>query len=131
MKTLDTNEEKKEIKYAFLYLNSHLPEVHTVSEWAVLLNMKRNDFSRQFRNVFDMTPHHVLVFTKLYVIIKYLESGTHRSRKNYSVAVETGFSDEKKLYNFVKYHLDCSPTEIRNDPLCEKHACGRYGWLPM
>ncbi|MGF1670656.1 MAG: helix-turn-helix domain-containing protein [Balneolaceae bacterium] len=117
MKTLDDREEKQELDRAFLYLNRHLSKVHTVSEWAALLGMKRNDFSRQFRNAFYMTPHKVLAFTKLFDLIKRLENQYHTANKNYSVAVEAGFNDEKKLYNFIRYHLKCSPTDIRNDPL--------------
>lgn len=103
--------KRKSIEDAIEELRTNLGTVARVSEWAVLMGYKNPKlFSRHFLRHFRRRPSEVLKKVRIKSIIIEL-------RRNGEDCLQTAWKhsipDEKALYNYVKRHMDCSPTEVK------------------
>lgn len=103
--------KRKPIEDAVEELKNNLETVARVSEWAGLMGYKNPKlFSRHFLRQHKCRPSEVLKEVRLKSIIKEL-------RENGEGCLQTAWNhslpDEKALYNYVKHHIDCSPTNIK------------------
>lgn len=92
-------------------LKANLMEVARVTEWANLMGYKNpKKFSRRFLRHYTIRPQPVLEYTRLKSIIKELRENR---RSNFEIARTHGIPDEKGLNKFTNYHLNSSPTELK------------------
>ncbi|MEO1023014.1 MAG: helix-turn-helix domain-containing protein [Bacteroidota bacterium] len=111
------------LKYSKSLLRENIALIHSVAEWAQKMGyQEREKFSLHFREVFGQRPKEVFIEVKLEEITRYLRD--YPSEKNYCVALEFGFKDEKELYKFIKRHLKCTPTELRKRLMVKANAKG-------
>lgn len=104
-------QEPKSISTAVEELEEHLATTARVSEWARLMgydNQRR--FSRHFVRHFRERPSRVLSYVRLKSVIRELRTTTY---SHLEIAWRHSMPDEKALYNFVRYHAGCSPSEVK------------------
>lgn len=106
---------KQKICQANDVLLNKITEIRTVSEWASLMGWERSEFSRVYRRIHCVNAKSVLNKEKLRLIQRLM--GEYPDAKSYEIACETGFKDEKALYDYVRYHKRCSPRKIRDHTL--------------
>ena len=100
------------IEKAVTILEENITSTPNVSEWAKIIGFeKTSKFSWEFRKHFGLRPKEVLLEIRVKKIKDYIIS--FPTEKNYSVAIEFGFANEKRLYKFLKRHTGCSPTQLR------------------
>lgn len=100
------------IKKAVDHLVDNLDTVARVGEWATLMGYSNaKKFSRHYLKCFQHRPSEKLEEVRLNSVVQQLRDSKRKS--NLQIAWEHSFPDEKSLYNFVKYHLGCSPTQIK------------------
>ncbi|MCC5925763.1 MAG: hypothetical protein JJU41_04305 [Bacteroidetes bacterium] len=93
---------KLRIALANEVLFQNLNQIRTVNEWANLMGWERSDFSRSYRRMFSITAKKKLNREKIRLIEQLF--GEQPSAKCYEIAYETGFKDEKALYDYLRYH---------------------------
>jgi methylphosphotriester-DNA--protein-cysteine methyltransferase len=104
MRRLDINKAKA-------ILMSHLNHITGITKWAKLMGYNRIEFSRLFKKVFDMSPKKMFHLVRVDSIMVYLAQ--HPNAKHYEVAIRFGLRDEKALYDYLKYHRNASPSEVK------------------
>lgn len=92
-------------------LVTHLHRINGISRWAQLMGYSRSQFARCFKETYDITPKAVFHSVRVLSIMTYLSQ--HPDKKHYEVAVRFALRDEKALYDYLKYHHNASPTEIK------------------
>lgn len=92
-------------------LISHLHRINGISRWAQLMGYSRSQFAKRFKSVFNATPKQVYHSVRANSIMMYLSQ--HPDKKHYEVALRFALRDEKALYDYLKYHHNLSPTEIK------------------
>lgn len=100
-----------DISKAKTILMSHLNHITGITKWAKLMGYNRIEFSRTFKKFFDMAPKKMFHMVRVDSIMVYLAQ--HPSAKHYEVAIRFGLRDEKALYDYLKYHHNASPTEVK------------------
>lgn len=106
--------QKKPIRGAEEILKNHLDTIARVYKWAKLLGYNNtNNFSNLFVRHYRCRPSEMLKEIRLKSIIKMLRN---TNKKCLKIAWKHSMADEKALYNFMTYHLELFPTEIRNLP---------------
>jgi len=100
-----------EISKAKSILMSHLNHITGITKWARLMGYNRIEFSRSFKKSFDMTPKMMFHSVRVDSIMVYLSQ--HPGVKHYEVAIRFGLRDEKALYDYLKYHHNASPSEVK------------------
>ncbi len=104
--------KRKPIEDAVDELKSNLETVARVSEWAALMEYRKpRTFSSDFRRHYRCNPSDVLKEVRLASIIGMLRTN---NKFCWEVALVHSLPDEKALYNYVKRHMNCSPTKIKN-----------------
>ena len=90
-----------------------LMEIGTVTEWAEKMGYDNpKKFSIHFREYFGQRPLKVLNTLRL---IKAIELLASTDQTVFEIGhYELNIGDEKRLYQFVKYHICYSPREIRD-----------------
>ena len=103
--------ENYQISKAIEQLQANMAQVASVSEWAELMGYDHpKKFARTFLRHYQVRPKRMLGYVKLKSITHQLRNG---SRSNFAIARLHGIPDEIVLNKFVKYHIGCSPTEIK------------------
>jgi methylphosphotriester-DNA--protein-cysteine methyltransferase len=100
-----------DISKAKTILMSHLNHITGITKWAKLMGYNRIEFSRYFKKTHDMSPKKMFHRVRVDSIMVYLAQHPHA--KHYEVAIRFGLRDEKALYDYLKYHHDASPTEVK------------------
>lgn len=100
------------ISYAIDYLESHFGEIFTVKEWASGMGYAPNTFWRKFRQHYKIRPNEVLLELKKRKLIELIISKPELD--NTGIAFEFGLTDGNGLYQFVKKHFKCTPSELKN-----------------
>jgi AraC-like DNA-binding protein len=97
---------KRSIAVAPELLKSRIAAIWTVNDWANEMGWERSLFSRKFRRCFRVTPKEWLHREKMNSIHIYLT--TSPKARQFEIAYDLGFKDEKALYDYVRYHYSCS-----------------------
>ncbi len=114
MRRIDINKAKT-------ILMSHLNHIKGITQWAKLMGYNRIEFSRCFKKSFEIPPKKMFHTVRVDSIMVYLAQ--HPSVKHYEVAIRFGLRDEKALYDYLKYHQNASPSEVKAFSL--ENAWGR------
>lgn len=102
----------KSIREADVLLEKNIQSIRTVTEWASLMGYQDiSFFSRKYRNQHKQVAIKRLTQLRLKCIEDLLK--TEQSILNYELARRVGLRDEQDLYNFVRYHKGCSPTQLK------------------
>jgi transcriptional regulator GlxA family with amidase domain len=102
---------KLRINKANEVLLENLNQIRTVSEWAELMGWERSDFSRTYSRQHSVTAKQKLNTEKLRLIERLF--GEDPYAKSYEIACETGFKDEKALYDYLRYHNQGNTSSFR------------------
>ena len=103
--------KRMDIIYAKGFLMKNLHRITNISQWAEFMGYTRYNFSRSFRSAFSESPKEAFHKIRMqHIIITLLRDP---DRKFYDVALDYGFKDEKVFYDYVKYHRNISPSEIK------------------
>lgn len=98
---------KMKLELAREILATNIHEIRTVADWAQLMGWDRTEFSRQFSRKFGTSAKDTLHMEKLKTIEGHFFD--QPGAKYYEVACDLGFRDEKALYDYIRYHKNCSP----------------------
>lgn len=104
--------KKMSIFAANQFLNDHLSTIRSVTVWASRMGWERTEFSRMYHKVYQITAKEKLKKEKLNLITRRLRE--HPYAKSYEVACDTGFKDEKALYDYLRYHCKGGTGAIRS-----------------
>lgn len=96
---------------ATLHLRRHFTDIRTVGDWAARMGYQRTEFSRMFKKVHRQAPKEALIQIRTSMLLLFLVQNP--TLKHYEVARTFGLRDEKALYDYLKYHRDHSPTELK------------------
>lgn len=90
----------------------NLKEIRTVTDWAEKMGYCcSKDFSRRFRNNYQVRPLKILNSIKSMIAIELL---SETNKTVYEIGwCELGIGDEKAFWQFMKNHTGCSPRELR------------------
>lgn len=110
--------KKHRIEAAGHVLAAHINEIRSVNDWADLMGWDRTEFSRQFRRKNGVSAKDRLRELKFGAINDYFFD--QPEARYYEVAYDLGFRDEKALYDYVRYHHKCSPTDYKKKVLSLK-----------
>lgn len=102
---------KLDIEIANEVLLNNISKIRTVTEWAALMGYELSEFSRKYRNEFNIVAVKAQTMLRIIQIEKHIKKGD--TLLNYELARLVGLRDEKDLYNFMCYHMNCSPTQFR------------------
>ncbi|KPP99598.1 MAG: ArsR family transcriptional regulator [Bacteroidetes bacterium HLUCCA01] len=102
---------KQRIEHANLVMSSYISSIRTVRDWADLMGWERTDFSRRYRRIHGQTAKHALKQERFKHIARLMKENPQA--KNYEIACDLGFRDEKALYDYVRYHSNRTPTDLR------------------
>lgn len=103
--------EKYPISASVERLERNVCEIVTVNQWAALMGYEcPKRFARTFQRHFMVRPAAYLKYVRLKNISAELRSS---DCTNFVVARKYGVPDEIALNKYFNYHLDCSPTEIK------------------
>ena len=104
---------KKPMESALQIARENLKKIRMVTEWATVMGYDcPKKFARKFKNHFGERPLKVLNLLKLIKAIQLLRA---TDKKVYEIGCcELCIGDEKRFYQFIKYHTDYSPREIRD-----------------
>lgn len=93
-------------------LQANLESVARVAEWADKMGYKcPKKFARKFTRHFGTRPQTCLKRVRLESILSDLRNS---NVSNFEIARKHSIPDEIALNKFVNYHLDCSPTDVKN-----------------
>lgn len=110
---------KMKLDIAVHYLSLNIFEIKSVSDWAIRMGWDRAEFSRRFRKYHGESAKVCFHRLKLRTIENHFYS--QPEAKYYEVAMDLGFRDEKALYDYVRYHRNCSPTAYKRQVVeCEE-----------
>lgn len=114
LKKREMMRDRLDIADSIIVLKSNLDTTARVSEWAQLMGYAcPKKFSRKFRCYHAIRPQTCLKYVRLKSILKALRD---ENISNYEIARKHGIPDEIALNKFIKYHLHCSPTEVKHMP---------------
>lgn len=100
------------IAIAIRELEDNLSKIGRVNEWAEHLGFDNSKkFSRYFLRYFKIRPQKVIDYIRLKNVVKMLRHDQELT--NCEIARLVSIPNEKSLYNFINYHLGCSPTKIK------------------
>jgi AraC-like DNA-binding protein len=102
------------IEEAVDVLKTNLESIASVTEWAVYMGYKNSKaFRRHFKREFRNNPGTVLKDMRLTAIVEDI----HKDHLTCDeIAWKYCLSDGKGLSNLIKYHLGCTPSDIRKLP---------------
>ena len=104
----------RDISESIKMLEAHIASTARVAEWAELMGYKNERrFSRHFVRHFRERPSRTLTGIRLKSIAHDLRTTSYNHQE---IAWRHSLPDEKALYNFVKYHAGCSPTQLKKMP---------------
>lgn len=103
---------KLPIENALKVAKENLRRIRTVKDWAESMGYScTKDFSRRMRNYYKMRPSKSLISLKSIIAIKLL---SETEKTVYEIGYcRLGIGDEKKFWQFMRYHTGYSPTEVR------------------
>jgi len=102
---------KLPIEQASEILISRISEVKRVKDWAKVMGYAESTaFSNEFRNHFGKRPQSELNRVRLECIKQLMMESP--DEKLFCIAQKAGLDDEKRLYNFISYHADISPSQL-------------------
>jgi len=103
---------KEPMEKALQVAQKNLKEIRTVTEWAERMGYERpKKFSRTFRTYYGERPLKILNTMKC---IKAIELLTATDKTVYEIGwCELGIGDEKPFHQYLTYHTEYSPSEIR------------------
>ena len=105
-------QQNHQISKAIEHLQANLSDIASVAEWASLMGYDHpKKFTRFFLRHYQVRPKRMLDYVKLKSIIHQLRKGRY---SNFVIARQHGIPDEIVLNKFVKYHIGCSPTRVKN-----------------
>lgn len=105
---------KKEISKSVVELRANLSRTARVEEWARLMGYTcPKKFARKFLRYFSTRPRRILKYIRLQSISQQLREN---NRSNFEIAQWHGIPDEIALNKFINYHLNCSPTDLKEMP---------------
>jgi methylphosphotriester-DNA--protein-cysteine methyltransferase len=93
------------------FLVSHLNKIDGITRWAQFMGYSRSQFAKRFKTAFSVTPKAMYHNIRVNSIMMYLSQ--HPDKKHYEVATRFALRDEKALYDYLKYHHNASPTEVK------------------
>mgnify|MGYP006274276169 CR=1 FL=1 len=103
--------EEQPISTAAERLDRNVCDIVTVNQWATMMGYEcPKRFARKFQRHFMVRPAAYLKYVRLKKITEDLRSS---DCSNFVVARKYGVPDEIALNKYFNYHLDCSPTKIK------------------
>lgn len=103
--------DQDNISEAVEKLKANLYVIASVQQWAILMGYDCPKlFARKFQQHFEVRPNIYLKYLRLKYISEELRK---RSHSNFEIARKFGVVDEIALNKYIKYHLNCSPTEVK------------------
>ncbi|MCC5905705.1 MAG: hypothetical protein JJU13_05850 [Balneolaceae bacterium] len=105
-------QSRQNISESVQQLKNNLKRTKSVKDWAGLMGYNCPDrFARIFESYYSIRPYSCLKYYRLRCISNALRKN---NQSNFEVARQHGLVDEIALNKYINYHLNCSPTEVKN-----------------
>lgn len=92
-------------------LDRKFDTIFSVEKWAEQMGYSKSYFWRKFESCFKKTPRRAFIEKKKAVLTTFLEE--NRTCKSSEAARKIHLMDGNGLYQFVRRHFNCTPTELK------------------